>query len=82
MPKFPLGLVAISGVLLCIATGTIAQTAAPPNVPVSVYCDAAKTKTWRVSYLNKINESGDAEYLSGDGKLAARLSVGRVVFTD
>ena len=78
MSKFPLTLVAVPGVLLTLATGTVAQTS-PPNVPVSVYCYAAQTKTWRVSYLNKINENGDAEYLSGDGKLGATLSAKGVV---
>ena len=78
MLRFPLTLVAVPGVLLTLATGTIAQTA-PPNVPIAVICYVEQNQSWRVGYLNRINQNGDAEYLSADGKLGATLSAKGVV---
>jgi hypothetical protein len=65
-------------VFLCIATGTIAQTA-PPNVPIAVICYVEQNQSWRVGYLNRINQNGDAEYLTANGKLGATLSAKGVV---
>jgi hypothetical protein len=78
MPKFPLTLVAVPGVLLSLATGTIAQTA-PPNVPIAVICYIEQNQSWRVSYLNRIDQNGDAQYSTADGKLGATLSAKGVV---
>jgi hypothetical protein len=79
MPKFPLTMVAVSGVFLTIATGTIAQTPAPPKVPVAVICYLEQNKSWHIAYLSKINENGDAEYSAIPGKLGATLSAKGVV---
>ncbi|HMJ28890.1 MAG TPA: hypothetical protein VK512_09270 [Xanthobacteraceae bacterium] len=79
MPKFPLTLVAVSGVFLAIATGTVAQTTAPPNVPVAVICYSEQNQSWRFGYLNRIDQNGDAQYSSADGKLGATISAKGVV---
>jgi hypothetical protein len=79
MPKFPLGLVAISGVLLCIATGTIAQTPAPPNVPVAIICYFEQNQSWHIGYLSRINQNGDAEYSAIPRRLSATISAKGVV---
>jgi hypothetical protein len=79
MPKFLLRLVAVSGALLTIATGTIAQTPAPPNVPIVVMCYVEQNQSWRVAYLNRIDPKGDAQYSSADGKLGATVNAKGVV---
>jgi hypothetical protein len=78
MLRFPLTLVAVPGVLVTFATGTIAQTA-PPNVPIAVICYIEQNQSWRVGYLYRINQNGDAEYLTADGKLGATLNAKGVV---
>jgi hypothetical protein len=78
VPKYPLTLVVVPGVFFTLATSVIAQPL-PPNVPLAVICYTEKTKIWRVSYLNKINENGDAEYNTNNGKLGATLSAKGVV---
>ena len=79
MPKFLLTLVAVPLVFLTIATGTIAQTPTPPNVPMAVICYIEQNQSWRIGYLNRINQNGDAEYLTADGKLGATLNAKGVV---
>ena len=73
MPKFPLTLVAVPGVFLILATGTIAQTA-PPNIPIAIICYIEQNQSWRVGYLNRINQNGDAEYATADAKLGATIN--------
>jgi len=78
MFKFPLALVAGSGVLLTLATQAVAQPAAP-NFPAAIMCYAEADQSWRVGYLSKVNKNGDAEYVSGNGKLSATLNAKGVV---
>jgi hypothetical protein len=73
MPRFPLTLVAVPGVFLTFATGTIAQTA-PPNFPIAVICYVEQNHSWRVGYLNRVNENGDADYTTADGKLGVTVN--------
>ena len=78
MLKFPLALIAVPGVLLTLATGTIAQTV-PPNLPAAVICYAKADQSWRVGYLHRVNKNGDAMYLTPDGRLAATVDAKGVV---
>jgi hypothetical protein len=79
MLKFPSALVAVSGMLLTLATQTAAQTVAPPNLPAAIMCYAEPDQSWRVGYLYKVNKNGDAEYISANGKLSATLNAKGVV---
>ena len=76
--KFPLALVTILGLLLTLATATVAQTV-PPNLPAAIMCYAEPDQSWRVGYLYKVNKNGDAEYVSANGKLSATLNAKGVV---
>jgi hypothetical protein len=71
--KFPLTLIAVPGVFLTLATGTVAQTA-PPNFPIAVICYIEQNQSWHVGYLNRIDENGDADYSSADGKLGVKVN--------
>lgn len=75
--RFPLGLAAMLGALLTYATATVAQTI--PNVPIAVFCYAQQEKEWRVGYLYRVTENGDAMYLSANGKLGATINAKGVV---
>jgi hypothetical protein len=77
MLKFPLVLAAVPGVLLTLTTATVAQTV--PNVPIAVICYAQQEKEWRVGYLYRVTDSGDAMYLSPTGKLGATINAKGVV---
>jgi hypothetical protein len=78
MLKLPLALVAVSGVFLTLATQTVAQTA-PPDLPAAIMCYAQADQSWRVGHLSKVNKNGDAEYVSGNGKLSATLNAKGIV---
>jgi len=75
--KFSLASIAICGVLLAISTEALAQTV--PNLPIAVFCYAQKDKEWRVGYLYRVTENGDAMYLSATGKLGATINAKGVV---
>jgi len=77
MLKFSPALAAAAGVLLTIATATVAQTV--PNLPIAVFCYAQQEKEWRVGYLYRVTENGDAMYLSANGKLGATINAKGVV---
>jgi hypothetical protein len=77
MLKFSPALAAAAGVLLTIATATVAQTV--PNLPIAVFCYAQQEKEWRVGYLYRVMENGDAMYLSANGKLGATINAKGVV---
>lgn len=68
MFKFPLALAAGSGAFLTLATQAVAQPVAP-NLPAAIMCYAEADQSWRVGYLSKVNKNGDAEYVSGNGRL-------------
>jgi hypothetical protein len=76
--KFPLALVTILGLLLTLATATVAQTV-PPNLPAAIICYAPADQSWRVGYLFRVNKNGDAIYISPDGKLSATVNAKGVV---
>jgi hypothetical protein len=78
MLKFPLTLVVVPGLFLNLVTGTIAQTA-PPNLPVAVICYSDLDHSWRVGYLSRINENGDADYSSANGNLGITVNAKGVV---
>ena len=44
---------------------TVAQKV-PPDLPLAVICFNEQTQTWRVGYLNLINQDGSATYIAGD----------------
>jgi len=77
MLKFSPALAVAAGVLLTIATATVAQTV--PNLPIAVFCYAQQEKEWRVGYLYRVMENGDAMYLSANGKLGATINAKGVV---
>jgi hypothetical protein len=76
MLKFPLALVAVSGVILTLATATAAQTLQtfPPNLPMAVACYVQQDQSWRVGYLHRVLANGDAIYITADGKLSVTLN--------
>ena len=78
MLKFPLALVAVSGVILTLATATTGQTV-PPNLPIAITCQNQNDKSWRVGYLYKVDANGDAIYMAADAKLAATVNAKGVV---
>jgi hypothetical protein len=79
MLKFSPALAAAAGVLLTSTTATVAQTV--PNLPIAVFCYAKQEKGWRVGYLHRVTENGDAMYLSPTGKLGATINAKGVVAT-
>lgn len=78
MLKFQLALATGSGVFLTLATQAVSQTVAP-NLPAAIMCYAEADQSWRIGYLSKVNKNGDAEYVSGNGKLSATLNAKGVV---
>jgi hypothetical protein len=66
------------GVLLALATGTIAQTF-PSNLPMAIMCYAQHDHSWHVGYLYRVNAKGDAIYLAVDGKIGATVNAEGVV---
>ena len=78
MLKFPLALVALLGFLLTLTTETVAQTA-PPEFPIAIICSAQQSQGWRIGYLYRIDENGDALYLSVDGRLSATVNAKGIV---
>jgi uncharacterized membrane protein len=73
-----LKLVLASGVLLALATGTVAQTF-PSNLPMAVMCYLQQDQSWRIGYLFRVNPKGDAIYLTVDGKIGATVNAEGVV---
>jgi hypothetical protein len=80
MLKFSLALVAIPGMLLAVATETVAQTF-PSNLPMVIMCYAQQDQSWRIGYLYRVRQNGDAIYLAADGKLGATVNAKGVVVT-
>ena len=78
MLKFPLALVAVSAVLLTLATATGAQTF-PPNLPTAVTCYVQQDQSWRIGYISRVRANGDATYIALDGRLAATLNAKGIV---
>jgi hypothetical protein len=78
MLKFLLALVAVPGVILSLATATAAQTL-PPNLPMAITCYAQKDQSWHIGYLDSVLTNGDAIYMRGGGRLAARVNPKGVV---
>ena len=78
MYKFRLAMAAVPGVLLTLATATVAQTF-PPGVPMAIVCYAQQGQNWRVGYLYRVDQNGDAIYLAADGKLGATVNAKGVV---
>ena len=75
--KLPLPVTAIISMVVTFATATVAQTV--PNVPIAVFCYAQQDKEWRVAYLSKVNENGDAVYVSANGRIGATINANGVV---
>jgi len=69
---------AVTGVLVTLVTGAVAQTV-PPNLPAAVMCYAEADQSWRVGYLYRVNKNGEAMYISADGKLSATVNAKGVV---
>ena len=46
---------------------------------MAVFCYAQQDKEWRVGYLYRVTENGDAMYLSPTGKLGATINAKGVV---
>jgi hypothetical protein len=78
MLKFALALVAVPGMLLTVATETVAQTV-PPNLPAAIICYAQADQSWRVGYLFRVKKNGDALYNTPDGRLSAMVNSKGVV---
>ena len=75
--KLLLTVTAITSMVVTLATATVAQTV--PNVPIAVICYSQQQKEWRVAYLHRVTENGDAMYLSPTGKLGATINSKGVV---
>jgi hypothetical protein len=75
MFKRQLALIALG---MLFAAGAVAQTA-PSNLPAAIMCYAQADQSWRVGYLFRINKSGDATYLTPDGRLSATVNSKGVV---
>ena len=78
LPKLPMAVTAVTGVLVTLVTGAVAQTV-PPNLPAAVMCYAEADQSWRVGYLYRVNKNGEAMYISADGKLSATVNAKGVV---
>ena len=78
MLKFPLALVAVSAVLLTLATATGAQTF-PPNLPTAVTCYIQQDQSWRIGYISRVHANGDAVYIALDGRLAVTVNAKGIV---
>jgi hypothetical protein len=77
MRKLLLAVAAVTSVVFTLATTSVAQTV--PNVPIAVICYAQQEKEWRVGYLYRVIENGDAMYLSPTGKLGTTINAKGVV---
>jgi hypothetical protein len=78
MPRLTLVLTAVSSMLVTLAAAALAQ-AVPPNLPAAVICYAQTDQSWRVGYLLKVNKSGDATYITPDGRLSTMVDAKGVV---
>jgi hypothetical protein len=78
LPKLPMAVTVVTGVLVTLVTGAVAQTV-PPNLPAAVMCYAEADQSWRVGYLYKVNKNGEAMYISADGRLSATVNANGVV---
>ena len=78
MLKPPLAVIAITSVLVTLATGAVAQKV-PPEIPLAVICWNERTKTWQVGNLSAIKEDGTATYIATDGRLSSTVNAKGVV---
>jgi hypothetical protein len=78
MPKLPMAVTAVTGMLVPLVTGAVAQTV-PPNLPAAIMCYAQADQSWRVGYLYRVNKNGEAMYISPDGKLSGTVNAKGVV---
>jgi hypothetical protein len=72
VPKLPLAIIAVTSMLVTLATGTVAQTV-PPTNPAAIICYAPADQSWRVGYLQRVNKNGDAVYITPDGRLVVTV---------
>jgi hypothetical protein len=78
LPKHPLAVAAVTGMLVTLVTGAVAQTV-PPNLPAAIMCYAEADQSWRVGYLYRVKKNGEAMYISADGKLTATVNANGIV---
>jgi hypothetical protein len=78
MPKLPMAVIAVTSMLVTLATGAVAQTV-PPNLPAAIICYAQSDQSWRVGYLHRVTKNGDVMYIAPDGKLGATVNAKGVV---
>jgi hypothetical protein len=64
---------AVASTLVTFTTETIAQTV-PLNVPAAIICYAEADHSWRVGYLYRVKENGEAIFMAPDGKLGAAVN--------
>jgi hypothetical protein len=72
MPKFAEAGAAALALTLTLSGQSLAQTV--PDLPVSIMCYAEADHSWRVGYLSRVDQNGDAQYVSAAGKLSATLN--------
>jgi hypothetical protein len=78
VPNFPMAVAGVTSMLVTLATGAVAQTV-PPNLPAAVICYAQADQSWRVGYLYRVNQNGDAIYIAPDGKLSVTVNAKGVI---
>lgn len=77
--KLLLALTAAISMPVTFATGAVAQSAPPANLPAAIMCYAQADQSWRVGYLFRVNKDGEATYISPDGRLTTTVSAKGVV---
>jgi len=78
MLKLPLVVTAVTSTLVALAAGAVAQTV-PPNLPAAIICYAQADQSWRVGYLFRVEQNGDAIYMTPGGRLSALVNAKGVV---
>ena len=78
MLKLPLVVTAVTSTLVALAAGAVAQTV-PPNLPAAIICYAQADQSWRIGYLFRVSKTGDATYMTPDGRLSATVNAKGVV---
>lgn len=78
IPTLPKIFVAAS-ITLAVTAATGAEAQVPPDLPAAIICYAQSDQSWRVGYLYTVTKSGEAIYLSANGKLGAKVNADGVV---
>jgi hypothetical protein len=78
VPKPSMAVAVAISILITLMTGAIAQTV-PPDFPAAIMCYAPTDQSWRVGYLSRVNNNGDAIYLGASGRLSATVNAKGII---